>query len=640
MQWRDGSSSWVPLKDMKEDNPIAVAEYCQSMDLMDEPAIAWWAPHMLKRKDQMIAKIKSRVKKKTHKYGIQVPSSVREALLLDDADPHNNNFWKQAIKLEMTQNRVAFNILDDGKQVEPGRTYLECYMVFDIKMDFTRKARYVANGSKTPDLDKTNYSGVVSRETVRIAFTYAALNGLNIMSADIQNAYLQAPISEKYWTICGPEFGPDLQGCKAHIVRALYGCKSAGRDFRNHLRSCMEMLEYEPCLADPDLWMRRAVHSSGEEYYEYMLLYVDDALCCSEYPKEALMQIDKYFPMKPSSIGPPNIYLGGKINKVQLPNGVNAWALSMSQYVQAAINNIENSLKDNGKTLIKAAKTPLQNNYNPELDTQKELSDEESNQYQSLIGILRWIVEMGRIDICMEVSVMSSYVACPREGHYNEILRICSYLKGHHNATLVFDPSYPEVDETFNEKKDWSDFYGTEGEPIPANAPRALGKEFIMRAYVDASYANCKITRRSRTGYLIFLNSAPIYWYSKKQGSCEVSTFGSEFVAMRQCCEYVKGLRYKLRMMGIPVTNPAFIHGDNQSVLWNTTVPESSLKKKSCAVAYHFVREGVSRDEWRTGYVRTNVNPSDILTKTVTELSDRIRKIRMLLYDIYPEAPE
>ena len=93
----------------------------------------------------------------------------------------------------------------------------------------------------------------------------------------------------------------------------------------------------------------------------------------------------------------------------------------MSQYVQAAINNVENSLKENGKTLIKAAKTPLQNNYNPELDTSKELSDEESNQYQSLIGILRWIVEMGRIDICMEVSVMSSYVACPREGHYNEI---------------------------------------------------------------------------------------------------------------------------------------------------------------------------------------------------------------------------
>ena len=106
---------------------------------------------------------------------------------------------------------------------------------------------------------------------------------------------------------------------------------------------------------------------------------------------------------------------------------------------------------------------------------------------------------------------------------------------------------------------------------------------------------------------------------------------------MKQCCEYVRGLRYKLRMMGIPVSNPTFIQGDNQSVLWNTTVPESSLKKKSCAVAYHFCREGVAREEWLTSYVNTKLYPSDILTKTIKRISDRIKKVRMLLYDIYPE---
>ena len=164
-----------------------------------------------------------------------------------------------------------------------------------------------------------------------------------------------------------------------------------------------------------------------------------------------------------------------------------------------------------------------------------------------------------------------------------------------------------------------------------------LDYEFVLRAYVDASFAGCKITRRSRTGFLVYLNSAPVYWMSKKQGSCETSTFGSEFVAMKQCCEYLRGLRYKLRMMGIPVTNPVFVHGDNQSVLWNTTVPDSTLKKKSCSVAYHFVREGVARDEWRTGYINTALNPSDIMTKMVTSKEDRKRKIRQMLYDIYPE---
>ena len=127
---------------------------------------------------------------------------------------------------------------------------------------------------------------------------------------------------------------------------------------------------------------------------------------------------------------------------------------------------------------------------------------------------------------------------------------------------------------------------------------------------------------------------------SKKQGSCETSTFGSEFVAMKQCCEYLRGLKYKLRMMGIPVTNPAFIFGDNQSILWNTTVPDSTLKKKSSSVAYHFVREGVAKDEWRTAYVNTKANPSDVLTKMITVMNDRKRKIRMMLYDIYPECED
>ena len=85
----------------------------------------------------------------------------------------------------------------------------------------------------------------------------------------------------------------------------------------------------------------------------------------------------------------------------------------------------------------------------------------------------------------------------------------------------------------------------------------------------------------------MFLNNAPIYWSSKKQTSCE-------FVAMKQATEYVRGLRYKLRMMGIKVDEPSFVFGDNQSVLCNTTAPASTLKKKSNAIAYHFVREGVA----------------------------------------------
>ena len=179
-------------------------------------------------------------------------------------EENGDRYWRDAISLEMKNNRIAFDILSPEANIEPGRIFLECYMIFEVKMDFRRKARFVANGSKTPAVEHS-YAGVVSRETVRIAFTLAVLNGIDIMAADILNAYLQAPISEKYWTKCGPEFGPEVEGCKANIVRALYGTKCAGRDFRNHLRDCMKMLGYESCLADPDLWWRPAVHSDGRE---------------------------------------------------------------------------------------------------------------------------------------------------------------------------------------------------------------------------------------------------------------------------------------------------------------------------------------------------------------------------------------
>ena len=116
-------------------------------------------------------------------------------------------------------------------------------------------------------------------------------------------------------------------------------------------------------------------------------------------------------------------------------------------------------------------------------------------------------------------------------------------------------------------------------------------------------------------GYLIFLNGYPIYWFSKKIPKIDTSTFEAEFCAMKQATEYIWGLRYKLRMMGLFFDEPTYVYSDNQSVLANTYSPASQLKKKSNSIAYHFVREGVSRDEWRTTYVNTHDNTADLVTK-------------------------
>ena len=93
-------------------------------------------------------------------------------------------------------------------------------------------------------------------------------------------------------------------------------------------------------------------------------------------------------------------------------------------------------------------------------------------------------------------------------------------------------------------------------------------------------------------------------------------------------------------MMGIPMNHNAFVYGDNQSVLWNTTCPDSILKKKMMSVCYHFVREGCAADEWRTSYCKTTWNPADLLTKSLPSGDNRKRKVRFLMYDIYPEGDE
>jgi hypothetical protein len=194
------------------------------------------------------------------------------------------------------------------------------------------------------------------------------------------------------------------------------------------------------------------------------------------------------------------------------------------------------------------------------------------------------------------------------------------------------------VEESDFELQDWtsSEFGHLQGkEELPPNMPEPRGLGFVMRAKVDADHAGDTVTRRSRTGFLVYLNSALVCWLSRKQTSVESSSFGSEFVAMKQCCEYIRGLRYKLRMMGIPCDGPAYIQGDNQSVLANTTIPNSTLKKKNQSIAYHLIREGAARDEWRTSYVNTHENESDLLTKLLPHGAKRIGFVKRLLHHIY-----
>ena len=127
---------------------------------------------------------------------------------------------------------------------------------------------------------------------------------------------------------------------------------------------------------------------------------------------------------------------------------------------------------------------------------------------------------------------------------------------------------------------------------------------------------------------------APIVWHSKWQSMIETSVFGAEFVAMKNGMEVLRGLRYKLRMMGVELSGPSFIYGDNMSVIHNTQRPELTLKKKSNSICYHAVQESVAMGECLTGHIVSNKNPADIMTKEVPGGQKYDDLISLTLYDL------
>ena len=228
-------------------------------------------------------------------------------------------------------------------------------------------------------------------------------------------------------------------------------------------------------------------------------------------------ELNARFVVKPKSIGKPTQYLGNKVSQVTMENGVSAWSFSSSQHVQNAVKNVEAHLANSGESLPKKTTSLWTRDYRPETDVTHELPPKQAAYFQSLIGVLRWICELGRVDITMETSAMASMMDMPCHGHLQQVFHMFAFLKAKHNGSMVFDPTVPFIDEQHFVREDWSAAaYGDCHEELPPNMPEPRGVEFTMRAFVDSDHAGDVSTSRSRTGFIIFLNSAPIYWFSKK----------------------------------------------------------------------------------------------------------------------------
>jgi len=350
--------------------------------------------------------------------------------------------------------------------------------------------------------------------------------------------------------------------------------------------------------------------------YEYLARYVDDILVWSKDPMAIMDKLRKVYTLK--GAGSPEYYLGGNIEELGPEwnkQGVKT-SLSAKTYIK---NVVKKNAEMCGIQAFKSQKSPMAEEYHPEEDPTPLLSKKDISKYRSLIGTANWIITLGRFDIAYTINTLSRYSAAPREGHMKALMRVFGYLDNHPNGRIIIDPNYYDRSKyPPTPRENWHELYPEAEEDIPQGMPIPHGKEARITVFVDADHARDKVTRRSVTGMLVLVNNTPIKWYCKRQKTVETSTYGSELVAARIAVECIMEMRYVLQMLGVKVEDTSHLLGDNMSVLLNTTIPSSMLKKKHQGVAYHCVREAIAAKIVTFSYVPSEENFADLLTKPLS----------------------
>jgi hypothetical protein len=264
----------------------------------------------------------------------------------------------------------------------------------------------------------------------------------------------------------------------------------------------------------------------------------------------------------------------------------------------------------------KQAASPLTKGDHPELDTSDLLEIEDTKIYQSLIGALQWVIQIGRFDVATAVMTMSRFRAAPREGHMERVRRIHGYISKMRFGVVRMCTDEPDFSDIPVKHYDWEySCYAGAKEMLPDDAPRPLGKRIVLSAYVDANLYHDMISGRSVTGIIHMANKTVIDFHSKLQSTVETATFGSEYVAARTCTEQIIDLRTTLRYLGVPIETATMMFGDNETVVNTASVPHSKLHKRHNALSYHKTREAIAAGIIRFYHIAGSTNPADILSK-------------------------
>ncbi|KAL9230729.1 hypothetical protein vseg_006043 [Gypsophila vaccaria] len=489
------------------------------------------------------------------------PPSFKEAI----RDP----CWCDAMKKEI--DALERNGTWDLADLPPGKKALGCRWVYKIKYksDGTierLKARLVVFGNhQVEGLDYgETFAPVVKMGTIRVFLVVAAINKWALHQMDVHNPFLHRDLSEEFYMRLPPCFSRGKEGKVCRLKKSLYGLRQAPRCWFAKLTSALKSYGFTQSYYDYSLFS----YSNGTVRL-FILIYVDDLVIAGN-DSSAIAKFKEYlgtcFHMK--NLAVLKYFLGLEVSR-----STEGIYIFQRKYVLDIIS-------ETGLLGSKPDATLIEQHHN--LDKATGLVLDDADSYRRLVGRLVYL-SVTRPDLSYAVHILSRFMHQPHAEHMAAALRVVRYLKGSPGQGLLF----------------------------------RADSDLTIPSWCDSDYGVCSLSRRSVTGWYIFLGGSPISWKTRKQTTVSLSSAETEYRAMANIVCELKWIKGILCDFGVTLSRPMAVFSDSQSALQLASNPVFHERKKHIEIDCHFVRDAITDGLIVTSHVSTKDQLADILTKAL-----------------------
>lgn len=476
----------------------------------------------------------------------------------------------------------------------PGKKAVGCRWVYKVKLNADGsleryKARLVAKGyTQKEGLDYVDtFSPVAKLTTVKLLIAVVAAKGWSLTQLDISNAFLNGDLQEEIYMTLPPGYSskegdsfPPNAVCK--LKKSLYGLKQASRQWFLKFSESLLQQGFTQSSGDHTLFIK----NSGSVYMA-VLVYVDDiiiASSCDEATKLLRDALECSFKLR--DLGTLRYFLG-----LEIARNVAGISITQRKYTLEL-------LVETGLLGCKPSSVPME----PNLKLSRDSGDpvEDAELYKRLVGKLMYLT-FTRPDITYVVHKLCQYTASPRVPHLQAAYKVIHYLKRTVGQGLFYSAT----------------------------------TDLKLSGFADSDFASCPDTRKSITGYCMFVGSSLVSWKSKKQNVISMSSAEAEYRSMSLAVREMVWLRYLLEDLWVNVSEASTLYCDNTAAIHIANNPVFHERTKHIERDCHHIREKITLGLIKTLHVRTDNQLADILTKPLFPTQFKKLICKMDIINIY-----